>query len=73
MCLLKSHSLECGVEPQFHKSIFTFSQTKYLKSPQVPKQKKSIFNILNGVYPSSELLQQRFGIETNDCVFCDAH
>lgn len=46
-------------------------RTEYLTLPVNPKTKEIHFKILNGIYPSSELLRKRFNFEQNNCVFCE--
>ena len=43
----------------------------HIKKGNTPHQNKRNPYILNGLYPSSVLLRQRFGIETSSCAFCD--
>lgn len=66
------HTIYYLTETQSHKSTRKKkTQTKYLKFSISPKAKEINFKILNGVYPSSEILRQRFEIGTNKRVFCD--
>ncbi len=46
-------------------------KTKYLTLPIPPKAKKTHFRIMNDIYPSNDLVRQRFNIYKNNCVFCD--
>ena len=46
-------------------------RTRYVSYPISPKTKEVHFKILSNVYPSSELLRKRFGIDHNNCIFCD--
>lgn len=64
-------SFRNSIKQVFPKDIMYSLRTKYLKFPINPKAKEIHFKILNGVYPSGELLRQRFGFETNKCEFCD--
>ena len=48
-------------------------RTKYLKFPIAPKVKEVHFKILNGIYPSGEFLNHRFGLDIRNCPFCDEH
>ena len=64
-------SFQNSIQQTFSKDIIYSLRSKYLKFPINPKAKEVHFKILNGVYPSGELLRQRIGIESNNCVFCD--
>ncbi|KAF7643665.1 hypothetical protein LDENG_00235560, partial [Lucifuga dentata] len=66
-----SLSFRNSVSQFYGKDTITMLQTKYLNFPITPKAKELHFKTLNGVYPSSDFLRQRFGFETNNCIFCD--
>lgn len=46
-------------------------RTKFLKFPIAPKLKEVHFKTLNGTYASGEFLRHRFGLDHNNCSFCD--
>ncbi len=54
----------------FSKDEVKILRTKYLKFPVAPKATVH-FKILNGVYPSREFLRCQFGLDVNNCSFCD--
>ncbi|KAF7650888.1 hypothetical protein LDENG_00119260 [Lucifuga dentata] len=66
-----SLSFRNSISQFYGKDTITMLRTKYLKFPITPKAKELHFKTLNGVYPSSDFLRQRFGFETNNCIFCD--
>lgn len=64
-------SFRNSIKQSFSKRDIYRLRSRYLKFPINPKAKEIHFKILNGVYPSSQLLRQRFGFETDNCIFCD--
>lgn len=56
---------------KFDKKSIEKLRTLYLKLPIQPKAKETHFKILNGIYPSKELLRNRFNIDDNKCSFCE--
>lgn len=64
-------SFRNSISELFSKCTIHSLWTKYFKFSILPKAKEIHFKILNAVYPSSDLVWQRFGIETNNCVICD--
>ena len=41
--------------------------------PLPPKAKETHFKVFNDIYPSSNLLRQRFNLDSQNCLFCDEH
>uniref|UniRef100_A0A3Q3ASU9 Reverse transcriptase domain-containing protein n=1 Tax=Kryptolebias marmoratus TaxID=37003 RepID=A0A3Q3ASU9_KRYMA len=77
---LRQHLTNCifPVRPNKNSILNLFSdsevnkwRTAYLKYPLSPKAKEVNFKILNNIFPSRELLRQRFNFDTNSCTFCD--
>lgn len=48
-------------------------RAKFFKFPIPPKAKEVHFKTVNEIYPSAEFLRHRFGIDHNNCSFCDTH
>ena len=46
-------------------------RTHFFTYPVSPETKEVHLKILNNIYPSNELLRRRFGIDHNNCSFCD--
>ena len=45
--------------------------TTHLTFPLSPKVKEVHFKILSNIFPSRDLLRQRFSLDNNNCTFCD--
>lgn len=56
---------------KFDKDSITKLRTMYLTLPIPPKVKETHFKVMNNIYPSKDLLNLCFGINDNECTFCE--